>query len=68
MTIGKQSVKKAIWYFRRKKPRIKTKRGQKRGTLPIGLIAFATTPLLSEVAKPIFKTIFGRGKRRRIRR
>ena len=48
--------------FRGKKRKIRTrikKRQQGKG-FPIGLIASATAPLLGEIARPIFKTIFGR--------
>ena len=43
----------------------KTKRGQRGGTLPIGLIASAAAPFLSEIAKPLPKKLFGGGRRRR---
>ena len=50
----------------REKPRYRIKGDQRGGAIPIGLIASAATPFLREIVKPIFKTIFGRG--RRIRR
>ena len=45
------------------KPRIK-KRKQGKG-FPTGSLASAAAPLLGEIAKPIFKIIFGREKRKR---
>lgn len=54
--------------FRGKRPRIRTKREQKEGALPMGLVASAAAPLLGEIAKLIFKTVFGKGRRRRTRR
>ena len=53
--------------FRGKKRKMRTrikKRQQGKG-FPIGLITSATAPLLGEIAKSIFKTIFGRGRRKR---
>ena len=38
---------------------------QKGGAFPFGLIASAAAPLIGEVAKPIFKRNFGRGRRKR---
>ena len=38
---------------------------QRGGAFPFGLIESAAVPLLGEVAKPIFKKIFGRGRRKR---
>ena len=38
---------------------------QRGGAFPFGLIESATLPLLGEVAKPIFKKFFGRGRRKR---
>ena len=67
MARGKQSLKKGIWYLGEKKRKIKTrikKRQQGKG-FPIGLLASAATPLLGEIAKTKFKTIFGKGRRRR---
>ena len=67
MTRGKQSVKKGIWHLRGRKrkikPRIK-KRQQGKG-FPRGLLASAAAPLLGEIAKPLFKIIFGRRKTKR---
>ena len=58
-----QSVKKGIWYLGGKK-RSKSKKG---GTFPFGLRASTAAPLLREIAKPVFKQIFGMGRRRKIR-
>ena len=52
--------------FRGKKRKIRT-RIQKRQQVkefPIGLLASATAPLLGQIAKAIFKTIFGKARRR----
>ena len=38
---------------------------QKGGAFPFGLIASAAAPLIGEVAKPIFKKNFERGRRKR---
>ena len=64
---GKQSAKKGVWYIGgRKRYRKRKKRGQRERGFPIGLIANAAAPFLGEIAKPIFKKIFGgRRKRRR---
>ena len=53
--------------FREKKRKIRTriKKRQQGNGFPIGLIAPAAAPLLGEIEKPIFKTIFGRGRRKR---
>ena len=65
MPRGKQTVKKGIWrlggIYKKKK------RTQKGRAIPFGLIASLAAPVLGEIAKPVFKTIFGRGKRRRRR-
>ena len=60
---GKQTVKKGIWRIGGRYK--KRKRTQKGGAIRFGLIASLTAPVLGEIAKPVFKTIFGRGKRRR---
>ena len=57
MTRGKQSVKKGIWHLR-------GRRQQGKG-FPRGLLASAAAPLLGEIAKPLFKIIFGRRKTKR---
>ena len=58
---GRQSIK-----------RRRRRRRQRGGAFPLGLVASLAEPLLGEVAKPIFKTILGRGiqqsRRRRRRR
>ena len=62
---GKQSVKKGVWYIGGRKRYIKrVQRGQRGRGLPIGLIASAAAPFLGEIAKPIFKKIFIRRKKR----
>ena len=60
---GKQSIKKGFWHIGGRKK-------QRGDAFPIGLVASLAGPILGEVAKPVFKTIFGRGikKRRRRRR
>ena len=65
MPIGKQVVKKGVWYIGGGKR--KRKRKQKGKGFPYGLVASAAAPLLGEIAKPIFKKIFGRGRKRRKR-
>ena len=50
---GKQSAKKGFGTQEAKQDRKnKTKRGERGGTLPIGLIASAAPPFLSEISKP----------------
>ena len=61
MKRAKQTVKKSIWYIGGKK-RKKKKQG---GDIPFELIASLAAPVLGEIAKPVFKTIFGRGRKRR---
>ena len=51
MPIGKQVVKKGVWYIGGGK----RKRKQKGKGFPYGLVASAAAPLLGEIAKPIFK-------------
>ena len=53
---GRQSIKKGVWHIggRRRKR-------QRGGAFPLGLVASLAALLLGEVAKPIFKTILGRG-------
>ena len=65
MPRGKQVVKKGVRYIGGKKRKRKTK--QKRKGFPFGLVGSAAAPLLGEIAKPIFKKIFGRGRKRRKR-
>ena len=60
---GRQSIKKGVWHIGGKR-----KRGQRGGAFPLGLVASLAGPLLGEVAKPIFKTILGRGIQQRRRR
>ena len=63
MNRGKQTVKKGIWRIRGRYK--KRKRKQKGGAIPFGLIASLAGPILGEVAKPIFKKIIGRGRKRK---
>ena len=48
-------MKKGIWYIGGKI----RKQKQKEKRFPFGLVASATAPFLSEIAKPTFKKIFG---------
>ena len=62
---GKQSVRKGVWYIGgRKKRGRKIYRKQRGEALPIGLIASVAAPFLGEIAKPLFKKIFGVKRRR----
>ena len=63
MNRGKQTVKKGVWYIGGK--RKKRNRKQKGGAFPIRLIASLAGPLLGEIAKPIFKKIIGKDRKRR---
>ena len=65
MPRGKQVVKKGVRYIGGKKRKRKTK--QKGKGFPFGLVASAAAPLLGEIAKPILKKFFGRGRKRRKR-
>ena len=58
---GRQSIKKSVWH-------IGGRKRQRGGAFPLGLVASLAGPILGEVAKPIFKTILGRGIKRRERR
>ena len=58
---GRQSIKKGVWH-------IGGRKRQKGGAFPLGLVASLAGPILGVVAKPIFKTILGRGIKRRGRR
>ena len=64
MPRGKQTVKKGVWYIGGKKRRRRRRKKQKGKGFPFGLIASAAAPLLGEIAKPIFKKFFGRGKKK----
>ena len=66
MSRGKQSVRKGVWYIGGKYKRAPKRKKQKKGAIPFGLIASLAGPILGKVAKPIFKKILGRGKRRQI--
>ena len=65
MNRGKQSVKKGIWRLSGRYKKKQKTRKQKCGAIPIGLIASLVGPILGNVAKPIFKKIIGRGRRKR---
>ena len=60
MNRGKQAV---IWRIGSRYK--KRKRNKKGGAIPFGLIASLADPILGEVAKPIFKKIIGRGRKRK---
>ena len=68
MSRGKQSVQKEVWYIGGKYKRAPKRKKQKGGAIPFGIIASLAGPILGEVAKPIFKKILGRGRRRQIKR
>ena len=63
MNRGKQTVKKGIWCIGGRYK--KRKRKQTGGAIPFELIASLAGPILGEVAKPIFKKIIGRGRKRK---
>ena len=58
---GRQSIKKDFWH-------IGGRKRQKGGPFPLGLVASLAGPILGEVAKPIFKTVLGRGVKKKRRR
>ena len=62
MKRGKQTVKKGIWYIGEKKRKNKKQKG---GAIPLELITSLAAPVLGEIAKSVFKIIFGRGRKRR---
>ena len=62
MKRGKQVVKKGIWHIGSKKRKTKKQKG---GAIPLGLLASFAGPVIGEIAKPIFKKILGRGKKRK---
>ena len=51
----------------KKKRKQKQKQIQKGKEFPFGLVASAAAPLLGEIAKPILKKIFERGRKKRKR-
>ena len=55
MSRGKQSVRKGVWNIGEKYKKAKERRKQKGGAMPFGLIASLATPVLGEIAKPVFK-------------
>ena len=65
MNRGKQVVKKGVWYIGGKYRKSRKKRKRKGGAFPFGLIASLAAPVLGEVAKPSFKKMLGRGKKRK---
>ena len=66
MSRGKQSVRKGVWCIGGKYKRAsKRRKKQTGGAIPFGLTASLAAPVLGEVAKPIFKRILGRGRRKK---
>ena len=66
MSRGKQSVRKGVWCIGGKYKRAsKRRKKQTGGAIPFGVIASLAAPVLGEVAKPIFKRILGRGRRKK---
>ena len=65
MNRGKQVVKKGIWHIGSKKRKTKKQKG---GAIPLGLLASFAGPVIGEIAKPIFKKILGRGKKKKKKR
>ena len=62
MSKGKQSVKKRVWYIGSK---IKEKKKDKKVEgIPIGLVASPAAPVLRQIASPILKQIFGKGRKK----
>ena len=61
---GKHSVRKGVWNIRDKKRR-KIKKRQRGKGFPIGLLASAAAPFLSEITKPILNKVSGGRKRKR---
>ena len=62
MSRGKQYVKKGVWYLggnRKKKKKDKKVEG-----IPIGLVASPAAPVLRQIASPILKQIFGKGRKK----
>ena len=55
MPRGKQVVKKGRWNIRGGQ---RKKRKQQGKRIPFGLVASVAAPILSEIAKPVFKKIF----------
>ena len=68
MSNGKQSVTKAFGILGEKRKKKGRARRQKVGGIPIGLLASFGAPMLSEIAKPIFRKIIGKDRRKRRRR
>ena len=59
---GKKSVKKGVWYIRRKRKYRKRKQGGK--GFSTGLLVSAAVPIRGDVAKPYEKIFSGRKRRR----
>ena len=62
MSRGKQYVKKGVWYLGGKRKKKKRKKQKSKG-FPIGLLASVAAPILGQIASPILKKIFGKGKK-----
>ena len=60
---GRQSIKKGIWHIGGKYKR--SKKRQKGGAIPFGLLAGLAGPILGEIAKPIFGKILGKGLKKK---
>ena len=68
MSRGKKLIRKGVWHIGRKYKRAPKKKKEKGGAIPFGVIASLGAPVLGEVAKPLLRKIFGRGRRRKIKR
>ena len=69
MSRGKKLIRKGVWHIGRKYKRApKKKKKEKGGAIPFGVIASLAAPVLGEVAKPLLRKIFGRGRRRKMKR
>ena len=62
----KQSVRRGVWYLGGRRRKIKIKRHKGSAFPLMGLLVAAATPILSEVAKPLFRQFIG-GRRRKTR-
>ena len=65
---GKTISPERVWYIGGKYKRAPKRKKQKGGEIPFGLIASLAGPILAEIAKPIFKKILGRRRRRKIKK
>ena len=68
MSRGKKSIQKGVWHIGGKYKRAPKRKKEKGGAIPFGVIASLAAPVLGEVAKPLLRKIFGRGRRRKIKR